>query len=63
MEVCINNAWGTVCNRLFGPEDAGTACEQLGGFYRESKLYRLLSVAFSCNYMITRHILYIMAHL
>ena len=37
MEVCINNAWGTVCNRLFGQEDADTACEQLGGFHRESE--------------------------
>ena len=37
VEICINNAWGTVCNRLFGPEDAATACAQLGGFYRESK--------------------------
>ena len=63
MEICINNAWGTVCNRLFGPEDAATACEQLGGFYRESKyIFILLSVFTSCNYDY-RWIFNIMAHL
>ena len=45
MEVCINNAWGTVCNRLFSPEDAATACQQLGGFHRESKYNNVLPVA------------------
>ena len=37
VELCINDAWGTVCNRLFDPVDAETACQQLGGFYRQSK--------------------------
>ena len=36
MEICINNAWGTVCDRLFGAQDAAVACAQLGGFNRES---------------------------
>ena len=34
MEICINNAWGTVCGDLFGPQDAAVACTQLGGFQR-----------------------------
>ena len=34
VEICINNAWGTVCDRQFGIEDAGVACLQAGGFYR-----------------------------
>ena len=34
LEVCINNAWGTVCNTLFGREDAEVVCEQLDGFQR-----------------------------
>ena len=34
LEVCINNAWGTVCNsdNTFGPRDALVACQQLVGF-------------------------------
>ena len=30
LEVCINSAWGTVCDDLFGSHDAATACHQLG---------------------------------
>ena len=33
VEVCINNAWGTVCDNLFGQEDAETVCASVGGFY------------------------------
>lgn len=29
-EVCINNAWGTVCNSRFGTNDAEVICQQLG---------------------------------
>ncbi len=36
VELCINNAWGTVCgDNIFGPLDAGVVCHQMGGFYRE----------------------------
>ena len=35
VEICINNAWGTVCDTLFGREDAGVVCEQLEGFERD----------------------------
>ena len=37
VEICINNAWGTVCDNLFGREDAAVVCEQLEGFQREGK--------------------------
>ena len=30
LEVCINSAWGTVCNNLFSDHDAAIACDQLG---------------------------------
>ena len=36
VEICISNAWGTVCNSLFGAQDAAVACAQLGGFNRSS---------------------------
>ena len=33
VEVCINNAWGTVCNKFFGQEDTETVCASIEGFY------------------------------
>ena len=30
VEVCINNAWGTVCDRRFGTNEASVICRQLG---------------------------------
>ena len=35
LEVCFNNAWGTVCNNSFRLVDAEVACNQLVGFARE----------------------------
>ena len=35
VEICFNNAWGTVCNTLFGNEDAAVVCGQLEGFKRD----------------------------
>ena len=30
VEICINNAWGTICNTRFGHADAVVICKQLG---------------------------------
>ena len=40
VEICINNAWGTICkDASFDAVDAGVVCQQLpgGGFYREGR--------------------------
>jgi len=42
VELCINNAWGTVCRTAFGIPDAQVACYELGGFHREGKAINLL---------------------
>ena len=35
VEICINNAWGTVCDYGFTKEDALVACRQLGKLQME----------------------------
>ena len=35
LEICLNNAWGTVCNSSFSTPDARVACNSLIGFHRE----------------------------
>ena len=42
VEVCINNAWGTVCRTAFGIPDAQVACYELGRFHREGKADNLI---------------------
>ena len=37
LEVCVNNAWGAVCSDdRFGVAEAYVACNQVGGYQRES---------------------------
>ena len=38
VEICINNAWGTVCDDRFDETDAGAVCVSAGGFIRSGKL-------------------------
>ena len=30
LEVCVNHAWGTICDTSYGTRDAHVACSQLG---------------------------------
>ena len=31
LDVCLNNAWGAVCDSLFGDEELQVICSQLAG--------------------------------
>ena len=43
VEICINNAWGTICDTLFGSKEAEVACRQLEGFQMDGKCLDLLA--------------------
>ena len=51
VELCINNAWGTVCGDLFSQEDAGTLCVQLQGYSRDGtrNLFALFDEIMFCR--------------
>ena len=38
LELCLNQAWGTVCGEQLGYDEATVACRQLGGFNDLGKL-------------------------
>lgn len=38
LEICFNQAWGTVCNTSFSVPDAIIACSQLIGFESEGNI-------------------------
>lgn len=42
IEICFNEAWGTICNTSFGITDARVACNQLIGFQSEGELCTIL---------------------
>ena len=43
IELCLNNAWGTICNDSFGSEEVTVVCNQIPGVTSEGKL-RLLHI-------------------
>ena len=52
VEVCINNAWGTVCDTGFSVNDAEVICNQLGhpfsGMHSSFHVHSLESISFPC---------------
>ena len=48
VEVCINNAWGTVCNNHYGTREATVICRQLG-FDTLSEYKMICACVYSCN--------------
>ena len=54
IEICINNAWGTVCDTHFGREDAAVVCGQLEGFQSSGESWKL--VASSANLFEQLHV-------
>ena len=30
VQICYNNAWGSICSDFWGPNDANVVCGQLG---------------------------------
>lgn len=51
VEICINNAWGTVCDRTFSEDEANVICNQTG--YRYNGKMLLFNVAV-CNEILTQ---------
>ena len=41
IEICINNAWGTICDDGFTKEEALVACRQLGKLQMEGVSVKL----------------------
>jgi len=39
VEICLNNAWGTVCDNAFSAEDAQVVCTQLGETFNGIAMY------------------------
>ena len=60
VEICINDAWGTVCDDFWGNVDAGVVCQQLGygssgrhaGHYKERKIIHSFTNV-CCTYICT----------
>lgn len=44
LEICINNAWGTVCQNAFSSDEASIVCSKLG---LDNGLFRTLCFAVS----------------
>ena len=53
IEICINNAWGTVCDEQFTTEEALVACRQLGLLQTEGIQYVCKTSIRSSNFTVS----------
>ena len=58
LEICINNAWGSVCNNSFRAIDAQVACNQLVGFERRGKFLHIVHIIFTIILLCLLHTLH-----
>ena len=49
VQVCMNNAWGLVCNDRFGTNDATVVCRQLGFPITGAEAFRDASTRFNIS--------------
>ncbi len=49
VQVCMNNAWGSVCNDRFGTNDATVVCRQLGFPVTGAEAFRDASTRFNIS--------------
>ncbi len=49
VQVCMNNAWGSVCNDRFGINDATVVCRQLGFPVTGAEAFRDASTRFNIS--------------
>ena len=49
VEICINNAWGTICDDGFTREEAVVVCRQLGLLQTEGMIVMTSAISYSSN--------------
>ena len=49
VEICINNAWGTICNSSFDEIEAQTACSNIEGFTYQGNYSNSYYAKFECR--------------
>ena len=50
VEICINNAWGTICDNLFRRQDAKVVCGRLEGFQRDGEHCVTMARSVECKF-------------
>ena len=62
LQICFNNAWGTVCNASFGIPDAMVACNQLRGFDSTGKKKKVVMKLYRATRFLTQWLKSFLGH-